>query len=211
MNQLPSFGIGKNGQTFFRWDEPDLRRNDRLFFAILVEDAITHALASRAAGWQREIGLGGKLVRAGHLHISLVMLGDHDGLPKPLVDAACCAGSLVRAHAFDVSFDRLSAFGGGALVLHGSDGIPPLQAFWRALATVLSDSPLKPFVTNSIEPHVTLLRDKARVPKVDERSIEPVAWTVREFALIHSFLRQDRYQVVGRWPLGGQDDALVAM
>ncbi|WP_292113403.1 2'-5' RNA ligase family protein [Mesorhizobium sp.] len=139
------------------------------------------------------------------------MLGDHDGLPKPLVDAACRAGSLVRAQAFDVTFDRLSAFGGGALVLRGNNGIPPLQAFWRALASVLSDSPLKPYVPNSIEPHVTLLRDKARVPKVDERSIEPIGWRVREFVLIHSFLRQDRYQVCGRWQLGGKDDALAAM
>ncbi|WP_292231615.1 2'-5' RNA ligase family protein [Mesorhizobium sp.] len=194
-----------------RWDEPNLDRNDRLFFGILVESAIADALASRAIAWQRELGLGGKLVRARHLHISLLMLGDHDGLPKPLVDAACRAGSLVRAQAFDVTFDRLSAFGGGALVLRGNNGIPPLQAFWRALASVLSDSPLKPYVPNSIEPHVTLLRDKASVAKVDERSIEPIGWTVREFVLMHSFLRKDRYQVCGRWQLGGKDDALAAM
>jgi 2'-5' RNA ligase len=211
MNEQPWFGIGRNGQTFFRWDEASQDPNDRLFFATLLEEAIAHMLVSRAVTWQRELGLGGKLIRARHLHISLVMLGDHDGLPRSLVDAACSAGSLVQAHAFDVSFDRLSAFGGGALVLRGSDGIPALQAFWRALAAVLSDSPFKPLVGKSIEPHVTLLRDKTRVPKVDEQPIEPVGWTVREFVLIHSFLRQDRYQVIGRWQLNGQDDAHAVM
>ncbi|UCI06985.1 2'-5' RNA ligase family protein [Mesorhizobium sp. B1-1-8] len=211
MDELPSFGIGKNGQTFFRWGEPDLHRNDRLFFAILLESTVALPLEERAAVWQRDLQLRGKLIPAKQMHISLVGLGDHDGLPRPLVDAACCAGALVRAHAFNVSFDRLSAFGGGALVLRGSDGIPPLQTFWRSLGAVLIDSPLKPFVATSFEPHITLLRDKARVPKVDERPIEPIGWTVRDFVLIHSFLRQGRYQICGRWQLSSQDDVLAVM
>ncbi|TIR15068.1 MAG: 2'-5' RNA ligase [Mesorhizobium sp.] len=211
MNEQPWFGIGRNGQAFFRWDHSSQDPTDRLFFAILVEGTIAHMLASRALAWQRELGLGGKLIRAGHLHISLVMLGDHDGLPKPLVDAACSAGSLVQARAFDVSFDRLSPFGGGALVLRRSDGVPALQAFWQALAAVLSDSSFKPLVGKSIEPHVTLLRDKARVPRVDERPIEPIGWTVQEFVLIHSFLRQDRHQIIRRWQLNSQDDAHAVM
>ncbi|WP_292620830.1 hypothetical protein [Mesorhizobium sp.] len=57
MNEQPWFGIGRNGQAFFRWDEPNLDRNDRLFFVILVESAIADALASRAIAWQRELGL----------------------------------------------------------------------------------------------------------------------------------------------------------
>ncbi|CCV12282.1 2'-5' RNA ligase family protein [Mesorhizobium sp. STM 4661] len=211
MNELPSFGIGKNGQTFFRWDEPDQRRNDRLFFAILLESTIAASLAPRAAGWQRELGLRGALIPAEQLHISLVGLGDHDGLPMSLVEAACRAGELVQAASFDVSFDRLSAFGGGALVLRGSGGIPPLQAFWRSLGATLADSPLKPFMANSFEPHVTLLRDRTRVAKLGERVIEPIGWTVRDFVLIHSFLGRGRYRLYGRWRLSGQDDAVAAM
>ncbi|RWB56593.1 hypothetical protein [Mesorhizobium sp.] len=46
--------------------------------------------------------------------------------------------------------------------MRGSNGVPALQALWRALAAVLSDSPLKPLVAKSIEPHVTSLREKAR-------------------------------------------------
>ncbi|CAH2400286.1 hypothetical protein MES4922_230243 [Mesorhizobium ventifaucium] len=41
----------------------------------------------------------------------------------------------------------------------------------RNLFAVVDDSPLKPFVTNSVEPHVTLLRDRLRVPKVRNGSL----------------------------------------
>lgn len=211
MNELPSFGIGKQGQTFFRWDEPDQRRNDRLFFAIILGSTVATPLALRAAGWQRELGLRGKLIPAEQLHISLFGLGDHDGLPMSLVEAACRAGGLVQAASFDVSFDRLAAFGGGALVLRGSDGIPPLQTFWHSFGATLADSPLKPFAANSFEPHITLLRDRGRVAKLGERAIDPIGWTVRSFVLIHSFLGQGRYQLHGRWQLSDQDDAVGAM
>ncbi|GLS37667.1 hypothetical protein GCM10010869_32610 [Mesorhizobium tianshanense] len=97
------------------------------------------------------------------------------------------------------------------MVLRGSDGAPSLQAFWRNLAAVIADSPLKPFVTNSIEPHVTLLRDEVRVPRVRERIVEPIGWTVRDFVLIHSLIRQGLYKELGRWQLNGHDDSLAAM
>ncbi|WP_348630340.1 2'-5' RNA ligase family protein, partial [Mesorhizobium sp. M7A.F.Ca.CA.001.05.1.1] len=115
------------------------------------------------------------------------------------------------AKPFDVSFDRLCAFGGGALVLRNSDGNPSLQEFWRNLTAVISDSPLKLFLTKSIEPHVTLLRDKVGVPKIRERAIEPISWTVRDFALVQSFIQEGRYEVPHRWQLTGQDDARPAM
>jgi 2'-5' RNA ligase len=211
MNELPLFGVGKNGQTFFRWDEPGRHRDDRLFFAILVETSVSAALACRAADWRRELGLRGEPFRAERLHISLIGLGDHDGLPDGVVKIACHIGSMIEAKPFEVCFNRLSAFGGGALVLRGSDSVPSLQAFWRHLAAVIADSPLKPFVTNSIEPHVTLLRDKIRVPKVRERVVEPISWTVRDFVLIHSLTRQSVYKELGRWQLNGHDDSSAAM
>lgn len=88
---------------------------------------------------------------------------------------------------------------------------PAPATFWRSLGATLSDSPLKPFVANSFEPHVTLLRDRTRVAKLGERVIEPIGWTVRDFVLIHSFLGRGRYQFYGRWQLSDQDDAVAAM
>jgi 2'-5' RNA ligase len=49
-------------------------------------------------------------------------------------------------------------------------------------------------------PHITVLRDadKALAPC----AITPVAWHVRDFALMHSQLgRERRYTEIGRWPL----------
>ncbi|MER8685253.1 2'-5' RNA ligase family protein [Mesorhizobium sp. M1136] len=211
MNELPAFRITENGQAVFNWQELDRRWNDRLFFAILLESTIAVPLARRAAVWRRESGLRGQAFPAERLHISLVGLGDYDGLPEELVEIARHVASMVQAKPFEVSFDRLSAFGGGALVLRGSDGVPPLQAFWRNLTALIADSPLKPFVGSSFEAHVTLLRDKLRVQRVRERAIEPINWTVRDFVLIRSLIRQGRYDELGRWRLNGHDDSVAAM
>ena len=119
---------------------------------------------------------------------------------------------MIIAKPFDVSFDRLSAFGGGSLVLRGGrDSNPALQEFWRSLTARISDSPLKRFLTKSIEPHVTLLRDEARVPKIRERAIDPVGWLVRDFVLIHSLIGKGIYKERGRWQLTGQNDARPIM
>lgn len=212
MTELPAFTIAKNGQTAFGWRELDRHRDDRLFIAALVDDTIATSIAGRTAAWCRELGLRERFLLPKELmHISFVGLGDHDGLPVELVEAACLIGSMVRATPFRVSFDRLSPFGGGALVLRAEDGAPEAQAFWQSLTTIIVDSPLKPFVGNSFEPHVTLLRDKVRVPNVREQAIDPISWTVRDFVLIHSFLGQGRYEVLERWQLTGQDDAQPAM
>ncbi|MES0209537.1 2'-5' RNA ligase family protein [Mesorhizobium sp. M0028] len=55
----------------------------------------------------------GQAFPAERLHISLVGLGDYDGLPEELVEIARHVASMVQAKPFEVSFDRLSAFGGG--------------------------------------------------------------------------------------------------
>lgn len=210
MSGQPAFGTARNGQAFFRWEQAG-KHLHRLFFAILVGSAIAGRLARKAIALNREFGLQGWLVPENHIHISLVGLGDHEEYPQELVETACHIGSMIVAKPFEVSFDRLSAFGGGALVLRGNDGNPSLQKFWRDLTAVISDSPLKPFLTRSMEPHVTLLRDEVGVPRVRERSIDPVGWTVRDFVLIHSLIGKSAYKQPGRWRLTGQDDALPAM
>ncbi|UVK38338.1 2'-5' RNA ligase family protein [Mesorhizobium sp. AR10] len=211
MSGQPAFGTAKNGQIFFHWEEFERHFDDRIFFAILAESAIAGPLARKAVALDRELGLQGWFVPEDHIHISLVGLGDHDGFPKELVEVACRIGSMIVAKPFEVSFDRLSAFGGGALVLRSSDGNPALQEFWRNLTAVISDSPLKPFLTRSIEPHITLLRDEVGVPKIRERPIDPVSWMVRDFVLIHSLIRKGIYKKPGRWQLTGQDDSLAGM
>jgi len=207
MNELPTYGIAKNGQAFFLWDSPSPAREPHLFYGFLIEDPVNAMLRRRAEHYNQELGLRGWLTPIDQMHISLIGLGD--GKQKRVVEIARHVGSLIQARPFDVCFDRLSAFGGGALVLRSSDHSPALQAFWRKLSAVIDDSPLKPFVTNSVEPHVTLLRDRRGVPKVREQFVESMSWTVRSFALIRS--HQGKYKCPAIWQLDGQDDAQPAM
>ncbi|WP_245278493.1 hypothetical protein [Mesorhizobium sp. LSHC420B00] len=98
MNELPAFRITENGQAVFNWQELDRRWNDRLFFAILLESTIAVPLARRAAVWRRESGLRGQVFPAERLHISLIGLGDYDGLPEELVKIARHVASMVQAN-----------------------------------------------------------------------------------------------------------------
>ncbi|MBN9254330.1 MULTISPECIES: 2'-5' RNA ligase family protein [unclassified Mesorhizobium] len=212
MNGEPHYGTSNNGQTHFGWGDPIPKRKrakgPHLFYGVLVGTPTSDLLAHRGQAYCREYRLPRAwLTPAQQMHISLISLGD--GRDNDAIDAACCIGSLIQAKPFDVCFDRLSAFGGGALVLRSSDHSPALQDFWRKLSAFVDDSPLKSFVTNSLEPHVTLLRDRASLPKIPERLVEPVGWTVHGFALIHS--HEGKYKLPGTWQLDGQDDALAVM
>jgi 2'-5' RNA ligase len=214
MNAQLRYGTNKNGQTFFSWGETILIPKQRqakephLFYGALVEAPTNDLLAHQGESYRREYGLPQAwLTPAGQMHVSLIGLGD--GRSRYAIETACRIGSLIQAKPFDVCFDRLSAFGGGALVLRSGDHSPALQDFWRKLSAMVHNSPLQSFVTNSLEPHVTLLRDREGVPKIQERLVEPVRWTVRNFALIYS--HEGEYKFPGTWPLDGQDDSLVAM
>lgn len=205
MSRQPAFA--KNGQTSFPFEEPSPVREPHLFYAFLVEAPVNGMLRRRAEHYNQELGLRGWLTPTDQIHITLMGLGD--GKQKRVVEIARHVGLLIQAAPFDVCFDRLSAFGGGALVFRSSNHSPALQAFWRKLSAVVDDSPLQPFVTSSLEPHVTLLRDRRGVPKVREQIVEPMSWTVRSFALIRSY--QGEYECPAIWQLTGQDDSMAGM
>jgi 2'-5' RNA ligase len=214
MNGQLTFGTHQNGQTYFGWGELKTggkrrRANEpHLFYGILVGEPTNNLLVCRGEGYCREYGLlKAWLTPAKQAHVTLMGLGD--GKSPYVVETACRVGSLIQAAPFDVCFDRLSAFGGGALVLRSGDHSPALQDFWRKLSAIVHDSPLQDFVTNSLEPHVTLLRDRDGAPKIPERLVEPVVWTVRSFALIRS--HGGKYEFPGTWQLSGQDDAHAVM
>lgn len=212
MNEQPRYGTNENGQTFFSFGDPAPKpkraKEPHLFYGVLVEKPTNELLAHRGESYCREYKLlHAWLTPAEQTHITLMGLGD--GKSEYVTEMACHVGSLIHAKPFDVCFDRLSAFGGGALVLRSGDHSPALQDFWRKLSAIVHDSPLQPFVTNSLEPHVTLLRDRRGVPKIQERLVDPVRWKVRSFALIHS--HQGEYKFPGTWQLNGQDDAHAVM
>jgi 2'-5' RNA ligase len=96
---------------------------------------------------------------------------------------------------FRVVFDRVMSFRNGALVLRGDDGLIGLEILQQRLSDVLDGRPRQ---ARRFTPHMTLLRDSRLV---DERPIEPIGWTVREFVLVHSLLGRTRHRHLVRVPL----------
>src|SRR5262249_45239486 len=129
----------------------------------------------------------------------LVGFGAHAGLPQHLVAGAVNAAVRMAAPAFDVTFDRAVSFVGRPrpLVLCGSGGLDELIVFQRALGTASEKAGLAR-VKRQWMPHVTLLYDEKGI---EQHPIEPIRWTVREFALVHSLRGRSRYNILGRWPL----------
>ena len=177
---------------------------DRLFFAVFP-DAAT---ATRIAGVARQLraghGLRGTPVREDRLHVTLHHLGDFAGLPGDLVARAqAAAGGIVLA-AFDVMLDKAASFAGRAsgkpFVLRGDDGNAPLHALHEVLADALRAAGLTLHRGRRFVPHVTLLYDDTAVAG---EAVPPIAWHVREFALVHSLLGRTEHRVLGRWPLSG--------
>jgi len=129
-------------------------------------------------------------------------LGDYVGLPATVIEQAQRAAAQVVATAFEVAFDRVKSFAGRAekkpCVLLGAEGDTPLQSLRGQLGERLIQAGLGKQVTREFTPHVTLRYERILVP---ERSVAPIAWTVREFALVHSLLGKTEHRILQRWAL----------
>jgi 2'-5' RNA ligase len=163
---------------------------DRLFFALRPDAAAAeriHALASRL----REVhGLKGRPLALERLHVTLLFLGNHDGLPPPLLAFAARAAQALRHAPFELSFDRVMSFtrsnGNAPLVLCRDDGRTPLDTLRRQLGAEAAQS---------FKPHVTLLYDD-RMLSLEE--IAPISWTVTEVLLVRSLIGCGRHEVLSR-------------
>jgi 2'-5' RNA ligase len=202
-------GVGV--QLSFEWLPAPLRRTERLTFAILPDDTTAAWIERYALRWRERLNLVGWPIPAKCLHISLYGLGEHEALPKPLVERACRAADTVTCEPFDVGFDRCGEFGGGAIVLYGHRRIPALLEFRRRLGIALLTEPaLARFVVRRpYAPHVTMLYRRDARP-FEEQSIEPIGWTVREFVLVHSLVGRRRHVHLGRWRLAQRREAAVS-
>ena len=177
-------------------DENASSRGARLFLAV-VPDASAAARIYRLAGvLKRAYRFDGRPIEPERLHISLFFLG---GLPERRLRAACEAAVEVRMQPFAVMFDRTASFhgkpGNRPFVLVGGDGLRELESFRRMLGAAMTRRGLRRLANTNCTPHVTLLYDTRNV---EEHPIEPIAWTVTEFVLIHSMKGHDH---LARWPL----------
>jgi 2'-5' RNA ligase len=164
----------------------------RLFFALWPDDSVREALSNAALRVKAECG--GRATPAAKIHLTLVFLGDVE--KRRIAELAGCAARVAAPH-FDLAIDVLGYWRHNRIVWAGTRAAPAALA---RLAADLSGSLAalgyrfddRPYV-----PHVTLVRNARQPSRI--RDIETPSWHVRELVLAQS--AQDRYDVVGRWPL----------
>ena len=170
----------------------------RLFLAIVPDPATAERIHRLACVLKRAHRFGGRLIAPERLHISLFSLS---GLADRQLCAACEAATELRTEPFAVAFDRTASFrgrqGNRPFVLLGESGLRRLESFRRTLGAALTRRGLRRPANTNFTPHVTLLYD---VRSVDEYPVEPVAWTVAEFVLVHSMKGHHHLE---RWCLRG--------
>jgi 2'-5' RNA ligase len=174
----------------------------RLFFTLYPDPATAERISLLAERMRRRHGLKGRPTASERLHISLNSLGLHSALPEQVIAKAVEVAANVRMRPFVVSLDRAlswkSATGKRPLVLVGDEGVAGVFVLYDAIQSTLADAGLMRRRERGIRPHITLLRDRLGAP---EEFVDPVMWTVEDFALTHSPYGESRHNVLGRWPL----------
>ena len=168
----------------------------RLFFALWPDAAVRRQLGA-LAGTLAERARG-KGVPEAKAHMTLAFLGE---IPVERFAAAGDAASRVAGQAFDLLLDEVGSFRAARVAWAGSSrGHPSLTALQSNLARELAAAG---FVLESrpFAPHVTLVRRIAQ--PIAREAVEPIAWQVRDFALVVSDTVKGSYEVKALTPLVG--------
>ena len=173
-----------------------------LFFAGIASAAGGAMLHERAGLIDQQLGIGGRLLEAGRLHVSLFAVGAYlDVRPDADIARWCRAAAAVRCRPAEIVFDRVASFGGegNPLVFKSSDdlGAAGLFAVHQALGIELANTGER-IKRQRITPHMTM---SYRGKRIAETAIEPVRWQLHELVLIDSHVGAHRHDVIGRWPL----------
>jgi RNA 2',3'-cyclic 3'-phosphodiesterase len=176
-----------------------------VFFAIYPPDDIGADIDQRTMQLKTRLRLKGNPLGHWRYHATLCPIGVYSDLPDGVIDAVAAAAATISTSPFDVAFDRIESFprrqGKRPMVLLGDDGVAGLVALQRQLETTLRKIGFPQWVTRPYNPHVTLLYDEQEMPR---QTIEPVRWTVREFALVRSLIGEGRHMKLRQpWQLHG--------
>jgi RNA 2',3'-cyclic 3'-phosphodiesterase len=177
-------------------ESDQVESDGRLFFAVLPDRATAARIFHLAGRLKGAHGFRGKPIRLERLHVSLFFLGS---ACEPMVRLACDAAVEIAQQPFDLWFDRTISFrarsGKYPFVLTGDRGLDQLKSFRRRLGAALARRGLRRLASREFTPHVTLIYGERQA---EEHPIEPIGWTITEFALIHS---ESGHSRVGSWPL----------
>jgi 2'-5' RNA ligase len=174
--------------------EPSARRL-RLFFALWPDAPVRAKLAAFARAAHECIG--GRIMQAEGLHITLAFLGDVDAAR---LDALRRVAASVSVEPFDWPLDEAGFWKHNRIGWVGATSVPTaLAALVADLRAALTAGGFafdgKPFV-----PHVTLIRNGA--PAAHLPTLAPIEWRVSRFVLVKSARGQEgsRYEIAGSWP-----------
>lgn len=176
----------------------------RLFFALLPDAAPQARLAQAAIALKaRHPDLHARWVNPARYHATLHFLGDHALLRQDVVDAAMAAARGLHVAPFEWVLHEAASFQGRQppCILRSARVPEPLQRLWQNLRRGLVLAGQGRHVARSFTPHVTVAYSQG--VRLGVTPIEPVAWRVERFALVHSVVGQADYQVLAEWPLQG--------
>jgi RNA 2',3'-cyclic 3'-phosphodiesterase len=173
---------------------------DFLFFALLPAAKDAQQIVRLRERLLGELGLTGQPMAAERLHVSLHGIGAWHGLSPAAVRAAKQAGASFSQRPFEIVFDRAMSFAGKRAFVLRTSGSIALASLHHALGVGMKKAGIGRSVTLRFTPHITLLYGDRMVT---ERLIEPVRWTVRDFALVQSLRGRgaSKHIHLARWPL----------
>jgi 2'-5' RNA ligase len=178
--------------------------SNSLFFALLPDPDVAARIEALGNTLRANYRLSGRPISAKRLHVTLNPIASYSTLLDYDVTATLQAAASVAFPPFDIAFDRLQSFKGQEnqpLVLRCGEGLAAFTRLQKALYAALRTTGYDAKAPASYTPHITMLYDRQSIDETDLD--EPIAWTVREFALIYSVYGESRHMHLGQWPLRG--------
>ncbi|PUA96444.1 2'-5' RNA ligase [Acidovorax sp. 107] len=149
------------------------------------------------------------------LHITLHALGRFlNGVPRGVIDLALAAGSAMDYEPFGVRLNVLQsrgAFEAGPIrtveLAPQAGAARDLREFQHALGNTMRRMGFaETQIRSHFQPHMTLHYKHKRI---DRMVVDPVAWTVMQFALVDSLYGLSRHDVLARWSLKARQQAFL--
>jgi 2'-5' RNA ligase len=171
----------------------------RLFFALMPDHGVADRIESEAARVGAVQHLHARMIRPARYHVTLHFLGDHPMLREDIVRAAIGAARTIAMEPFELVLDSASAFHGREppCVLRCSYTPDALQKLWEDLRQALVLVGVGQHLSRNFTPHVTFAYSRGAMPQMV--SIEPIAWRVEGFALLHSIVGGGEYRTLDAW------------
>lgn len=179
-----------------------LRPTDSLFFALFPDAPAAERIENFTRRLCADHRIAGKPLASKRFHISLHHLGNFRGLPPQAVLMAEGAAASITVPPFELVLDHVISFkskkaDNRPLVLGLHREPPSLTELHQILGAALREAGFGQAIRSRFKPHLTLLYGDHQIAQ----DIEPIAWMVREFVLVHSLLGKTRYIPLGRWRL----------